>query len=171
MIQLRPQVTPRWYEFGKAIGIKREVLDNCASKCAPEECIVEILDHWLRNRVEKATWKDVAKALKMIGLEKLALQIEDVYKTGIIKLNVCCDNRNMDRNFLSAGKLPVEVDMNAVPNDLAFTSDSDAPPPIPPKALDLSDNGILHETPPHQRAVPPIPRRSAHAMPSFRMNK
>ena len=75
-------MTPKWYEFGKAVGIKKEILDNCASKCAPEECIVEILDYWLRNHIGEVTWREVAEALKLISLEKLALEIEDIAKTG-----------------------------------------------------------------------------------------
>ena len=67
-------MTPKWYEFGRAVGIKKEILDSCASKCAPEKCIIEILDYWLRNHVGEATWREVSQALKLIGLEKLALK-------------------------------------------------------------------------------------------------
>ena len=73
---------------------------------------------------------------------------------------------------MSTGKLPIEVDMNVVSNDLVSTSDSDYPPPIPPKALDLSDNGILDQNKTsRQNAVPPRPPKGAHTMPSFHMNK
>jgi hypothetical protein len=82
LIQLRPQVTPKWYEFGVIVGIEKEVLDYFASKCSPEECMVEMLDHWLRNREEQLTWREVARALKAINLQQLALDIESVYKTG-----------------------------------------------------------------------------------------
>ena len=82
LIQLRPQVASRWYQFGEAAGIQKEVLDNFASNCTPEDCIVEMLDYWLRNHVGKATWNEVAEHLKAIGLKKLAFDIERVYSIG-----------------------------------------------------------------------------------------
>ena len=82
LIQLRPQVSTKWYEFGKAAGVDKTVLDNFAKECAPEDCIVETLDHWLRRCEDKPTWSDIAKILKMINLPVLASDIENVYTTG-----------------------------------------------------------------------------------------
>ena len=81
LIQLRSHVTPKWYEFGIAAGIKREVLDKLAKQCSPEDCIVEMLDYWLRGG-EKLTWREVAKVLRSIHLPQLAQGIEGVYTTG-----------------------------------------------------------------------------------------
>ena len=82
LIQLRPQVGPRWYAFGEAAGIERKVLDKYASECGPEECMVEMLDYWLRNSAKRLTWKEVARILKRINLQQLAFDIERVYSTG-----------------------------------------------------------------------------------------
>ena len=82
LIQLRPQVANKWYQFGEAAGISKEVLDNYASNCAPEDCIIEVLDSWLRNFAGEPTWKDVASILRSISLCQLALEIESVYSTG-----------------------------------------------------------------------------------------
>ena len=81
LIQLRPQVTSKWYKFGLAAGIAENVLDKYASYPS-EECIVEVLDYWLRNHDKKPTWKDVAKALKDIELHQLAEDILNASKTG-----------------------------------------------------------------------------------------
>ena len=81
LIQLRPEVTPIWYQFGVALGIPEEVLNNCVGY-PDEECIVEVLDHWLRNYKGKSTWKDVAKALKDVELYQLADSILNIYQTG-----------------------------------------------------------------------------------------
>lgn len=81
LVQLRPQVGPKWFEFGKVARIGRDVLDKIAEQCSPEECIVELFDHWLFN--EKPTWRDVADILKQIGLTELGLNIESVYTTGM----------------------------------------------------------------------------------------
>ena len=46
LIQIRDQVTPKWYQFGLAVGISKETLDEF-SNFPPEECIVEMSDLWL----------------------------------------------------------------------------------------------------------------------------
>ena len=75
-------MTPKWYQFGVVVGIEREVLDYFASKCSLDECLVEMLDYWLRNHKEQLTWMEVVRALKAINLQQLSLDIESVYKTG-----------------------------------------------------------------------------------------
>ena len=74
-------VTPRWYQLGKALEVNKDVLDRCTNY-HPEESIVEILDHWLRNFPGHPTWRDVANALRKIDLQQLADDIEMVYETG-----------------------------------------------------------------------------------------
>ena len=90
LIQLRSEVTLRWREFGLAVGIAEDLLETY-SKYPPEECIVEVLDVWLRNNyhgdfdsktTRKLTWSDVAKALREIGLHQLANNILSMYKNG-----------------------------------------------------------------------------------------
>ena len=63
------------------IGINKEILEKYSSYPS-EECIVEVLDYWLRNHHSKPTWRDVAKALKEIELHQLADNILKVYETG-----------------------------------------------------------------------------------------
>ena len=89
LIQLRPQVSPKWYQFGEVAGMDKEVLDNYAQNCAPDDCIIEVLDYWLRNYTdsEAPTWREVAEILKKINLHQLAYDIEQVYTTGM-KLQV-----------------------------------------------------------------------------------
>ena len=81
LIQLRSHVTSKWYEFGIAAGIERGVLDKFTKQCSPEDCIVEMLDYWLRGG-KKPTWREVAKILRSIHLPQLAQDIEGVYTTG-----------------------------------------------------------------------------------------
>ena len=78
---LQEKVGPKWYEFGEAIGIDDVVLDSIAKATSPENCIVEMLDYWLKYYDGKPTWKDVADVLYDIDLEGLAVDIEQVYKT------------------------------------------------------------------------------------------
>jgi hypothetical protein len=67
-------VTPSWYQFGLALGVDKGILSKY-SKCPQEESLVEVADYWLRNSPTKPTWRDVAQALKKIGLDSLANDI------------------------------------------------------------------------------------------------
>ena len=81
LIQIRHEVTPKWYQFGLAIGINKETLDEF-SNFPPEECIVEISDIWLRTSATAITWRDVGDTLKEAGCHQLAEKILKVYNTG-----------------------------------------------------------------------------------------
>ena len=73
-----------WYQFGEIAGVEKEFLDDIASKCSPDDCIIEMFDRWLRNSDVKPTWREVAKILKAINLQQLALDIGQVHETGKI---------------------------------------------------------------------------------------
>ena len=81
LLQIRHEITPKWYQFGLAIGINKETL-NEFSNFPPEECIVEVLDIWLKTSETTVAWKDVADALKESGFHELAEELLKVYKTG-----------------------------------------------------------------------------------------
>ena len=49
LIQIRSQVTPKWYHFGLAVGISKEKLDEFAN-FPPDESIVEMLDFLATNK-------------------------------------------------------------------------------------------------------------------------
>ena len=66
LIQLQLQITPKWYQFGEAAEIEKGVLNDCTKTSSPEvntilDCIVEMLDYWLRNSVHQPTWKDIGE--------------------------------------------------------------------------------------------------------------
>ena len=82
LIQLQTQVTPKWYQFGEAVGIENQTLIQF-SQYSAEQCIIEVLDYWLRKHTGTATWREIAKILRQIGLLQLASDIESVYETGI----------------------------------------------------------------------------------------
>ena len=82
LIQIGSHITSKWYEFGQAAEIVNELLDKFLGYPS-EQCIVEVLDYWLRNgRENKRTWKDVAEILKAMGEKSLADDILNVYRTG-----------------------------------------------------------------------------------------
>ena len=63
------EVALRWYEFGRAVGVDSEILEE-GSNYPPEEAIIQIFEWWSRNRT--VTWKDVSEMLNNIGLQKLS---------------------------------------------------------------------------------------------------
>ena len=82
LIQLQDRVTEKWHQFGAALGVEKEILDRCL-KYPPEQSIVEMLDHWLRNYdCKKRSWKEVARALRQIGHHQLAKETESIDQTG-----------------------------------------------------------------------------------------
>ena len=89
LIQLRPEATPYWYQLGTNIGMDKDTLEKY-SQHPPEQCIIEVLDYWLRNHHDgRPTWRDVACLLKQMKLNKLARDILKVYETGILTY-FCC---------------------------------------------------------------------------------
>ena len=81
LIQLQGKVTQKWHQFGLALGLEKEVLDQFL-KYPPEQSIVEILDHWLKRDEEQPNWAGIAKALRQISFHQLAEEIESISKTG-----------------------------------------------------------------------------------------
>ena len=81
LIQLRFEVTPYWYQFGTIIGMDEATLEKY-SKYPPEQCLIEVIDFWVRIHDNKPTWKGVSDVLKEIKLNKLAEDILKVYETG-----------------------------------------------------------------------------------------
>ena len=79
---MQDKVTEKWHQFGIALGVEKEVLDQCLNY-PPEQSIVEILDHWLRrDNVEQLSWMEISRALRQINFLQLAEEIESIDKTG-----------------------------------------------------------------------------------------
>ena len=106
LIQIKPEVTPNWYQFGKAIGVDEKVLDRCIPY-PPEESLVEVCDNWLRNHSGKPTWREVAEALGEINCQQLAFDIKKVYETGKKTINVIMKDHSWPRECLNSPKVNV----------------------------------------------------------------
>ena len=81
LIQLGTEVIPKWYDLGLVVGIAKEILDEYSTHPA-RECLVEVLDYWIRNSRDVLTWRDVAETLKEIGLHELAENVLRTYQIG-----------------------------------------------------------------------------------------
>ena len=78
---MKPTITDKWYQFGEALDIHKEVLEEC-SRYSSDQSLVEILDNWLRNHSGQPTWNEIAEALEEVGLKQLSFDIKCVYETG-----------------------------------------------------------------------------------------
>ena len=82
LIQLH-DTSEEWRSLGAALGISPHRLDDVGNQCgAPDQCLVEVLDVWLREHQSRPTWGEVAEALDRIGWSRLAEGIKRVYTTG-----------------------------------------------------------------------------------------
>ena len=83
LIQLKPAANDKWYQLGEALGVdKKQVLDKCI-QYPSDQGLVEVLDNWLRCHTGQPTWREIANALKKIGLQELAQDLMKVYETGM----------------------------------------------------------------------------------------
>ena len=58
---LREQFSSKWYSFGLAIGVPKEIL-NQLKHYSDEECLIEVLNYWLRHHPGKPTWQEIVDA-------------------------------------------------------------------------------------------------------------
>ncbi len=63
---LRGQVSSKWYTFGLALGVPKQLLNHLEHH-SDEECLVEVLDYWLKHHPGKPTWKEIMDAKNRIA--------------------------------------------------------------------------------------------------------
>ena len=73
-------VTNQWYLFGLAIGVPRDIMDELKSY-PREQCLVEVLDYWLRHHPSQPTWQQVVTAQEKVKFyQNVVNNIEDAHK-------------------------------------------------------------------------------------------
>jgi hypothetical protein len=70
---LRGQVSSKWYTFGLALGVPKQLL-NQLEHHSDEECLIEVLDYWLKHHPGKPTWKEIMDAKNRIVLSTAHVQ-------------------------------------------------------------------------------------------------
>lgn len=78
LAKLQGRVSTQWFQFGLAIGVPKEVLKQLRGY-PTEQCLVELLDYWLRYHPDRPTWKELADAIEDIQDYELANSILRVY--------------------------------------------------------------------------------------------
>ena len=77
----------KWKALGRQLGLDEDVLDEVKADYKEEgvdECLVEMLKHWLRMNYEASdskppTWSNLADAVKRTGDRALANTIREHY--------------------------------------------------------------------------------------------
>ena len=62
---LRGEISSKWYSFGLALGLPNEIL-NQLKDYSTEECLVEVLDYWLKHHQGNPTWQEIMDAKRKI---------------------------------------------------------------------------------------------------------
>ena len=52
-----------WYQLGLELGVPVNFLETLIGY-PDDDCLVEVLDNWLRNHPDKPTWDEIEKALQ-----------------------------------------------------------------------------------------------------------
>ena len=84
LIQIR-EIKSHWYAYGEALGVSPITLDDIKEMQLEDyDKLVEVLDVFFHTHSQDLppTWKEIAEALRVIGYEKMAVNIMKVYITG-----------------------------------------------------------------------------------------
>ena len=81
LILLKEELTPRWYEFGLVVRVPKDVMDSYLGYPS-DQCLIELLDYWLRHHPGQVTWSEVAQALREVKLYQLAKKALEISTTG-----------------------------------------------------------------------------------------
>ena len=58
-----------WYQFGMELGVPVDFLEALIGH-PEDECMVELLDLWLRDHPGKPTWEEIEQVLHKLGEPK-----------------------------------------------------------------------------------------------------
>jgi hypothetical protein len=74
LLKLHSQVSPKWHQFGFAVWVPVETLNELSSY-REEDRLSEIADYWMKQHQGRLTWREVARIMKEIDLNDLAEEI------------------------------------------------------------------------------------------------
>jgi hypothetical protein len=71
------KVTPRWKDFGIALGFAIEELETIELGCLrdPRQCILKLFGEWAISK-PSYSWQGMIEALRDSGLDNLAAEVE-----------------------------------------------------------------------------------------------
>lgn len=60
-------LSSQWFSFGLAIGVPQQFLEKLEGY-PKNECLVEVLDYWLKNHYGQPSWREIFDAQEKIRL-------------------------------------------------------------------------------------------------------
>lgn len=78
LTKLRGRIKCQWYHFGLTIGVPDNILDQLRDY-SEDDCLVEVLDYWLKNHPDQPTWKELADAVADLQDYELANSLLKIY--------------------------------------------------------------------------------------------
>ena len=87
LLKLCSQVSPKWRQFGFAVRVPVETLNELTSY-QEEQRLSEIAGYWMKQHQDRLTWREVARIMKEIDLNDLAEEILND-STGIHIVHQC----------------------------------------------------------------------------------
>ena len=82
LLKLRSQVSPKWCQFGFAVRVPIETLNELSSY-QEDDRLSEIANYWMKQHQGQLTWREVAWIMKEIELNDLAEEILSDDGTGM----------------------------------------------------------------------------------------
>ncbi|XP_064402488.1 uncharacterized protein LOC135348198 isoform X2 [Halichondria panicea] len=137
LVQIR-SMDHKWRELAETMRLPETMIEQIEDSCGINHsgCLTEVIDQWLRSCSGRPTWRELAGHLSHIGEEQLSKELMTIYDTG---------------------RLPVELNMKAVPNTV-YKYDRAPPPPLPSRSPTTTDDS------PGLPNLPSRPPKAAGAM-------
>ncbi|XP_064401145.1 uncharacterized protein LOC135347208 isoform X2 [Halichondria panicea] len=129
LVQIR-SMDHKWRELAETMRLPETMIEQIEDSCGNNHagCLTEVIDQWMRSCSGRPTWRELAGHLSKIGEEQLAKDFMNIYDTG---------------------RLPVELNMKAVPSTV-YKYDRAPSPPLPSRSPTTTDDG-----PGLPKALPP----------------
>ena len=65
--KLQGQISKQWYQLGLSLGLPMDVLEGF-NLYSEDDCLVEVLDYWLKHHPSKPTWQEITDAQKKVEI-------------------------------------------------------------------------------------------------------
>ena len=63
---LQDQISEQWYQFGIVLGVPNTTLEHLLQSYNQKECLVELLDYWLKHHPDQPQWQEVIEAINKV---------------------------------------------------------------------------------------------------------
>ena len=65
--KLQGQISKQWYQLGLTLGLPMDILEGF-NLYSEDDCLVEVLDYWLKHHPGKPTWQVITDAQKKVEI-------------------------------------------------------------------------------------------------------